>query len=288
MLTTSTLQRFTGAIYAFGLMLVMVGECAPCGGATSNATTAPAIPPVDYWALIDQVKLGRTKALATIGDGVLASWSTRSDEDSADLVIAVVDTIKGRDQDPTKSEAVCRMILNAIENHPKLSASQKALLVLRMPLPSELYEIPRRPGHWADDRKRIALAYIGVTESLNSAENPKWDPAKLPSSFAPLPKGVVGDSGMDPADIRDPAKRAEYIDAIKKNNELAAEYIEQTQIRRLGPRLEKSMVTFVSDLYRLPQPAGRELNDLLAGTSVPESVRSTMREKVAESPEDGK
>jgi len=112
-------------------------------------------------------------------------------------------------------------------------------------------------------RKKDVEVTLHAWKRLTEAIDPNWDPNDLPLVNVPLPSGVGGQAGMAPQAIRDPKKRAEYEQAIKRNDEKSRKYDEQYTVRKWSKRFPPRAEEYIVQAFSKPPYNLEELGILL-------------------------
>ena len=87
-------------------------------------------------------------------------------------------------------------------------------------------------------------------------------------------------SGMPPKEIKDPQKRKEYEEAIKKNSEKIANYNFQTWIRRRKPRLLKEIAVYIIQNYSTEAQDIDEVTKAINTFISDKKTRAAIKEKI--------
>ena len=117
---------------------------------------------------------------------------------------------------------------------------------------------------WANARRKGTERWFHAWQRLESAIDKDWNPNNRPVMNVTPPKGIaISFSGIPPELIKDPALRAEYEDAIKKNREKAKIYNEQIKLRMIKKRYLRRIEKYIADTYSIPPSDNTELPNLL-------------------------
>jgi hypothetical protein len=133
------------------------------------------------------------------------------------------------------------------------------------------------------ERRDVVARRLRLFAALDRTIDPSWDPETKPVKGAPPPAvhGVVYPSGeVDPSTIPDPAERAEYERALKAGKEHEKWYDVQFQLRRIDERAMRFVERFVAGRYTDAPADRRELEELLAESSVAEERKKRLRDVV--------
>ena len=115
---------------------------------------------------------------------------------------------------------------------------------------------------------------------MENAIDKDWDPNDIPTENVDLPEGVTGFPGMPPELIKDPALRAEYEQAIKKNREKTEIRNEQLNLRNTKNRYRRIVEKYLISTYSIPPYANEELSKYVNEYIAEEKTRSRILDTV--------
>jgi hypothetical protein len=132
-------------------------------------------------------------------------------------------------------------------------------------------------GH--DQRLSAVRQWLRLLTALDRQGDPAWDADDVPQvSITPRPSGgVTYPSGIRPADIPDPAVRAEYEQALREAADKAERYRFQLELRRIDERAMAGLARFLAGAYSGPEASRDELGPVLAGASYGDRQRARLR-----------
>jgi hypothetical protein len=133
-------------------------------------------------------------------------------------------------------------------------------------------------------RQRAVSHWLLFFAALDRHIDPQWDSTQVPvKGTAPPPThGVVFPSGeVDPATIPDPVARAQYERALKTSKDYSAWYGVQFQLRRIEENATRLVELLLAERYTNSEEDRRELEGLLAASTVDERRRERMRALLA-------
>jgi hypothetical protein len=139
---------------------------------------------------------------------------------------------------------------------------------------TEAVELPEPPAaaERLQARQETARMWLTVIAAIETNLDPKFDPKDVPSvSVIPPPSGGVQfPGGIDPKAIPDPAARAEYEAALKKNRDKADRYRFQTRLLRLDARATAGVERFSKSCYTSSLPDQKEVGEILSQAKLSE------------------
>ena len=133
---------------------------------------------------------------------------------------------------------------------------------------------------FAQRRKKDVEIRLQAWKRLTDAIDPNWDANDVPFLNVPLPPGVGGLAGGSPEHIKDPAQRAEYEAAIKKNRQKAENYNEQYRLRKWLKRLPRHAETYIVRAYSKPPFNFEELKQYLRRYVADEETKARILDAV--------
>lgn len=131
---------------------------------------------------------------------------------------------------------------------------------------------------WPSYRAAKAALSLHGWQRLEEAIDPSWDRNDLPLINTPLPNGVPGVAGMDPAGIADPVVRAEYEAAVQRNRKKAETYRIQYELRQDRDTFVAGARRYIVDAYSKPPLDWEALDALLARYLKDPTVRAAIIE----------
>jgi len=128
-------------------------------------------------------------------------------------------------------------------------------------------------------RQQALRTWLKILATIDSKLNPNFDPEDVPEAniMPPRSGGVRFPAGVDPKAIKDPAARAEYEAALKKNHDKAELYRLQTKLRRLDPRASSDVERFLKLYYTSTEADQREFDQLLDREALSASRRRKLK-----------
>jgi hypothetical protein len=134
------------------------------------------------------------------------------------------------------------------------------------------------PGDTAARRQAVSRR-LRFLAALDRHIDPQWNVDELPVMGAPpSTHGVVyGSSEIDPMTIPDPIERAEYERALKASRDYKWWYDLQYQLRRIEERAMRFLALFIAERYPDSPADRRELEKLLAESTVDEARKQRLR-----------
>jgi hypothetical protein len=134
------------------------------------------------------------------------------------------------------------------------------------------------------DRHQRLEMWIHACRRLAAEKDPKYDPNDKPWINVPLPKGVNGMPGMHPDNIRDQNLRAEYEQAIERNNKKIEYGRLQSKLRDLEKTIYRDGSEHISKMYsQLPLDTAnlfKTLKESGISPSVQERIMSDVRKAI--------
>src|SRR3989339_173001 len=135
---------------------------------------------------------------------------------------------------------------------------------------------------WAQRRKQEVQLKFHAWKRLIGAIDPKWNPNERLVMHPEPPMGVNNyDSGASPESIKDPILRAQYEEAIRKNDQKNERHSLQRKYREWLERLSESVERYSIRAYSKPPDNIEELTQLLKEYISDESLRERILDGVA-------
>lgn len=133
---------------------------------------------------------------------------------------------------------------------------------------------------WISKRREGSERWFHAWRRLENAIDKDWDPNDIPTENVDLPEGVTGFPGMPPELIKDPALRAEYEQAIRKNREKTEIRNEQLKLRNTKNRYRRIVEKYLISTYSIPPYANEELAKYVNEYIAEEKTRSRILDTV--------
>jgi len=144
----------------------------------------------------------------------------------------------------------------------------------------EYSKVKHTDDEWISTRREGAERWFHAWRRLENAIDKDWDPNDIPTENVDLPEGVTGFPGMPPELIKDPALRAEYEQAIKKNREKTEIRNEQLNLRNTKNRYRRIVEKYLISTYSIPPYANEELSKYVNEYIAEEKTRSRILDTV--------
>jgi hypothetical protein len=135
-------------------------------------------------------------------------------------------------------------------------------------------------GAWRTLRKQKAQLWLEAWHRVTQSTDPKFDFDDLPLLHVPTPADTGLPSGVSPANIVDPRLRAEYEDAIARNNAKIRKYKEQYWLKRNAMRFFTEAERYLVSAYARPPADVPELGNLLSTYIADQSIRDRVLKNV--------
>jgi len=117
--------------------------------------------------------------------------------------------------------------------------------------------------------------WLHLVHRIEKAKEPDFNPDDA-GVLNVVPPNGSGDSGVDPAAIKDPKLRAEYEQAIARNNAKIRYYNEQSGLRRDEPYILRDATKYIVLTYSLAPDKVADLQKLLNDYQISETVRKSI------------
>jgi len=131
-------------------------------------------------------------------------------------------------------------------------------------------------------RKDRMQMWLKLAVVIEKNLDPTFGRKDMPMENVPTPIGVPGVAGMDPKFIKDPALRAEYETALKKNEEKAKKSLFQGRLRRLQGHVALYIGHYAANNYRSYGEDRKEVEDLLKASGLSETQRQGVHAQIIE------
>ncbi len=122
-----------------------------------------------------------------------------------------------------------------------------------------------------DDRKAARTAklslWLKLLDTIDSAKDPKFDPADMPAARITVPPGTPMKPGVpvvSPEGIADPEARRKYDEAVKANAEKTKRYRSQKELRQLDSELTPRADAYIASAHLKSMQSLKEMNEAIA------------------------
>jgi hypothetical protein len=109
--------------------------------------------------------------------------------------------------------------------------------------------------------------WLTLLDTIDSAKDPKFDPADMPATRVSIPSGTAMKPGVpivSPEGIADPAARRKYDEAVKANAEKTKRYRFQKELRQLDSELSSRADGYIAGANLKSPQSLKEMNAAIA------------------------
>ena len=121
-----------------------------------------------------------------------------------------------------------------------------------------------------EERKNARAAklslWLTLLDTIDSAKDPKFDPADAPPTRVSVPPGTPMKPGvpiLSPEGIANPADRQKYDEAVKANAEKTKRYRFQKELRQMDSELTARADTYITGAQLKSPQSLKEMNALI-------------------------
>jgi hypothetical protein len=166
-------------------------------------------------------------------------------------------------------------IIEALTKHETAPLDMKLRLLMLLP-PLTDKALP----DWPNSRLTISRLWLVAWQQLDQVMASAIDFHDLPQENIRPPAGTGLPAGAPPSAIQDPILRAQYEDAIARNDSKAERFRLRRSLERLQPLFSTAASDYISAAYSIAPPDLEELNRELQTYVVNKEMRSTIIEKI--------
>jgi hypothetical protein len=220
-------------------------------------------------------------ALTAAVDEIERKWRHRSPEFYSALMLKASDEFGSRDFGDAKQYDLEQKYAGlGLKNAGHIPLETELRLILRLERDREYSKGVLKGGEWAMRRTQKAEMWLGAWHRLESQIDTDWDPGDKPLLNVATPLAAGLPAGVAPEAIKDPELRAQYEEAIRKNNEKAERYRKQYGLRQMRTLFSKPTERYIIRAYSRPPFNLEELKGYLKTYIVEEDVRARILDAV--------
>jgi hypothetical protein len=183
----------------------------------------------------------------------------------------------------TRGEEVKPAILSAVEQvEAELAEFDQTKKISN--LETAIFEMNRLKPPFAlttaeyfQKRKKRTQLWFKVAAVIERNKDPKWNPNDGAHENIPSPIGV---SGVDPKAVKDPALRAEYEAALKKNEVKGKRSLYEYRLRQLEGHVALYIGLYAAGNYAKSAKNDGEFDELLQTSKLSEARKRELKESI--------